>query len=108
MERERPSRQFFLRNLYTDEELADVKLSSGDSGSYMWAHKLILAQQSPVFKRNLYPTGWMFECGSRMHDLWYPDVKSVVMCALVEFIYTGQFHLELKWIHLLIEASIFF
>ena len=73
-----------LHGLFREKFLADVTIKCGDQE--FQAHKVILASQSPVFKRMLVSD--MMEGRSNLIEI--PDIEPDVMRDLLAYIYTGS------------------
>ena len=72
-----------IKRLYKDDSLTDVTITCG--GKEFRAHKVILASQSPVFKK-------MFEIDmkeKRSGVIEVPDITPAVMSDLLAYLYTG-------------------
>ena len=72
-----------FRNLRGDETFTDVTLTCED-GQQVEAHKVILADSSPFFKK-------MLERNKHLHPLIYMrGLKSDDLFAIIDFLYCGE------------------
>ena len=76
-----------LTTLREDDVCCDVTLVSGDDGTRVRAHRVVLAAQSPWFEALV--RRWSSDNDDRASEITIDEVSGVGLEAVVRFIYSG-------------------
>ncbi|KAJ6239193.1 btb/poz domain-containing protein [Anaeramoeba flamelloides] len=89
------SKKHLLSTIINEPELADVKFVVGEKEKEIYAHKVILAASSSLYRKMFFPKNWR-SLPRSLTELFVPTIEPFIFRTVLNYIYTQKVDLTSK------------